>query len=747
MNNKLFISICIVTIIGIFNPATAQNPIVIDNARFTLINDGLVRMEYALNGEFVDEKTLFATNRDTSFNDFVIDKVEDNKYVISTAKMVINYENDGFPFGCANLKVEYHNNDKKHLWNPSSSQEKNLMGAIYTLDNIKEPIPRDEGLLSRDGWYVINDSNKEIIKDEWISLRDDEHLQDLYLFVYGTDYKGALKSLQQISGSVPMTRKYVHGSWYCRWWNYTANDYRGIVQDYKDHDFPMDMLAFDMGWHTQRNATAGTGHAASNRGWTGYSWNRELIPDPAALIKELKSDSINVVLNEHPHDGIRDHEDMYEPFMKAMGESAQTNLLFDAGDKTYMTNFMKYAHQESNDMGVAFWWLDWQQDYIYPYVRGTRARHIEWLNYLYYNYSEQNGENLRGANYSRWAGWGDHRHPIHFSGDAWANWDMLAFEVDLTSTSGNSGCFFWAHDIGGFYGGNNPELYARWTQFGALSSSLRIHSVISKNLDRRPWLWGEKAETSMRIAYHLRSQLIPYIYSSVWQCHNDMLPLNRAMYIDYPLEEQSFKNPQQYMFGDLLLVAPITEKVDSTGVAKQKVWLPQGDIWYNYFDSKMYVGGQNIESAHDLNTMPLFVKGGYPIPMQNYSQRMTSAPLVELIVRAYPGQDGANNSYTLYEDDGLTNDYKKGENRFTELNYKRNGKLTTIKIGAAKGKYKGEVKNRNYRFELMTIEEPTQIRCNVEIDKKYYDTQLNAYIIETVNCNTNQAIEFSCYHD
>ena len=93
--------------------------------------------------------------------------------------------------------------------------------------------------------------------------------------------------------------------------------------------------------------------------------------------------------------------------------------------------------------------IDWQQDYLYPLVRGTNMKHLPWMNRIYYNYSS--GNHLRGAGFSRWAGWGDHRHPIQFSGDAVGNWDLLRFEVDLTTTSGNAGCFFWAHDLFCFY--------------------------------------------------------------------------------------------------------------------------------------------------------------------------------------------------------------------------------------------------------------------------------------------------------
>ncbi|WP_316949025.1 TIM-barrel domain-containing protein, partial [Bacteroides fragilis] len=232
---------------------------------------------------------------------------------------------------------------KEKRWYIASRQSRNLLGAVTTLDDVEGPIDRQEGLLSRDGWYLINDTGKEVLKNGWVATRDRNHVQDLYLFVYGNDYKAALKSLQTVSGPSPMTRKYVHGSWYCRWWNYTDEDYRQLVREYREHDFPLDIMVFDMGWHTQ-NAKVGTGHAGT-RGWTGYSWNRKLIPEPEKLIKDFKDDHIYVVLNEHPHDGIRPHEDSYQAFVRDLGvDTQQTGVpLFDAGDRDYMNAFMKHA--------------------------------------------------------------------------------------------------------------------------------------------------------------------------------------------------------------------------------------------------------------------------------------------------------------------------------------------------------------------------------------------------------------------
>lgn len=719
----------LVVLIASFLEVQAQmNPVVIGNSRFTFITPELVRLEYAQDGKFLDDPTLFAYNRKIDYQDVKVEQKEGNRYTITTPAMRLEFTNDGFPFGQTNLRVYFKQGDKEKWWYIASEQRGNLGGAVTTLDGIGGPVDLQEGLLSRDGWYVINDTGKEILKNGWVENRHREHVQDIYLFVYGNDYKAALKSLKAISGPAPMTRKYVHGAWYCRWWNYTDDDYREIVKEYKEHDFPMDILVFDMGWHTQKEAKVGTGHAGM-KGWTGYSWNRELIKDPAGLIGELKNDGIYVVLNEHPHDGLRDHDDRYSAFMKAMDEPLGKNLLFDAGSRKYMENFMKYAHEESDSMGVAFWWLDWQQDYLYPKVRGTNLSHLQWLNHIYFDYSRKN--NLRGAGFSRWAGWGDHRHPIQFSGDAVANWELLKFQIKLTATSGNAGCFFWAHDLGGFYGGKDPELYTRWTQFGLLNSSLRVHSVYDENLDRRPWLWGEQEEKSMRRIYHLRSELMPYIYSSVWQCHRDMLPLNRAMYIEYPEKEEAFRNLQQFMFGDLILGAPITKAgTGSEKVADQKVWLPEGDVWYQWFSGQRYEGGQIITESCDLHSFPMYVKGGYPIPMQPYTPRMASTPLNELVIRCYPGTEEYEYSYTLYEDDGESRDYEQGGYALTKLKSSRKAGKSTLVVSPVVGTYKDQPQKRAYRFELAGISQPVTVKVNGRKVEAVKDETIQGYVVK-----------------
>lgn len=654
--------------------STPANPLVWGKNRLTIITPSLIRLEYATDEKFVDQPTLFASERGN-----ILDKAKiqvkdmgDRCYEITTADLRIYFKHDGYPFSTSNLAIYYRMNGKEKKFTNRFLPKNNLGGAIETLDRVTKAIPMNDGILSRDGWYMVDDNRSDLLVDGWLKPRDTQkHLQDQYCFIYGDDYKKALADLGAISGKVPMTRKYVHGIWYCRYWDYTSKEVMQIIKGYNEHDFPLDNFVLDMGWHTN-DATTGTGHNG-HLNWNGYTWNNGLIPDPRALIDSIHQQGITLSLNDHPHDGIRPHEKNYAAFMKSMGETMGELLLFAPGDRKYMTNFFEYAHRPAEQMGVDFWWLDWQQNYLYPYVPGTNTTTLAWLNRLYYRDSKHNG--LRGCCYSRWAGLGDHKHPIQFSGDAQANWNVLAFEVELTACSGNGGCYYWAHDIGGFRGAPNPELTVRWTQFGALSAALRVHSTKDSRLDRRPWLGNDTIVAAIRKAYHLRSQLIPYIYSSVWQTHRTMIPLNRCLFIEYGKQEEAYKNPQEYLFGDLILTAPITSPGKGRDkVASQDVWLPHGEVWYDFFTNNSYAGGNKYQVSKPLDQFPMFIKGGWILPLQPYTSRPTSAELSKLILRIYPAGCDVDNTYNLYEDDGLTMEYERGRYAITALEYAQKGK-------------------------------------------------------------------------
>ena len=454
---------------------------IIGNTRITPLTKNLIRFEYSRDAKFNDFPTLFSNeNKKIEFETSIMEN--NGAYVFDTGVMRLFCSNTDTAPTADTLYAEI--GDFK--WKYGDKNTKNLGGTLSTLDGVSGWRSVDEGLLSRNGWYVIDDSGKPIIKDGWIAKNQNPNNIDIYIFGYGTDYKAALASLSYISGKAELPRKYTFGSWYSRWWPYNEQELRGIVKEYKEHDFPLDIMVIDMDWHyndwqlheeeevnKKVRATRGYGHA-DNLGWTGYTWNNRLIPDPNKLLKDFHDDKIYVTLNDHPADGIRTNEELYADFMLAMGvpPNSEINLEYDISDKKYVNALFNTVHSKLENDGVDFWWVDWQQDYIKPFVKGIKGlRHLPWLNYLYYNHMKRDG--MRGISFSRWGGWGDQKHPIYFSGDTKSTWEMLAFEVWFTATSGNALCFYWGHDTGGFFGDRDAEMYVRWTQFTAFSTSLR----------------------------------------------------------------------------------------------------------------------------------------------------------------------------------------------------------------------------------------------------------------------------------
>lgn len=726
MINRLIYCFQLLFLLGLSGPVMAQslpvpqgdkNPVVLGNKRITLITPTLIRLEYAENREFLDDPTMFAYHRDALMTEgYTITPKEGGKqYEISTGKVRLVIDNDNLPFGQINTKIYFTRWGKEKVATGRNLHSKkrnlNLGGSLTTLDAVYGEVPLQDGLLSEDGWYYVIDTGTEVLKDGWFTHRKPTHVQDQYCFVYGDDFHAPFRDLGVISGKVPMTRRYQHGVWYSRWYPYDDAYINTLVSGYKENGFPLDILSMDMDWHTQ-DAQVGIGHNFT-KGWSGHTWNRKLIPNPAGLIARLKADSIFVCVNEHPHDGILPNEECYGDFMRAMGHdpAKKESLLFNLADRKYIENYLKYTRRENRKLGVAFWWVDWQQDYLYPYVRGTHMSNLSWLNKLFYEDTEQGG--MRGAGYSRWGGWGSHRYPINFSGDAAGNWDMLKFEVKLSQTSGNAGCYYWAHDIGGFHGGTNPELLVRWSQFGALSAALRVHAARGPKLDRRPWLWGDQATKAMRVAYGFRSQMMPYIYSSVRTTHETMLPLNRCMVVDYAADSMAYRRYGQFMLGELLLAAPITHAgVGGNKLASTEVWFPQGNTWWDYFTDECHQGGVVDAVAKDIYTFPVFVKGGHVLPMQPFSYHPASASLSTLVMRVYPGQDGDNNSFTLYEDDGLTQEYVSGRFAKTRLSYRQTGRSVTVEVAPTEGEYDGQLSRRGYRLELAGFTGIGQVKVN-----------------------------------
>jgi len=667
---------------GSANAATAPTPdketIKIGHARFTVLAREAIRMEYSPTSNFVDEPSLFASKRTPKLSPeekaSLIIAVNGNVLTIKTGKILLTYTDDGVPFHSGNPSAVI--TDSKHRftqnWTFGQKNTDNLGGTLRSLDLVAGAVPLDEGLISKEGWHYIEDSGRDLVsttsdedfENAWVKARSpNTDTIDGFLFGYGHDYHSALRALARVSGEIPIPRRYTLGAWYSRWWPYTSDDYRTIVKEFHDHDFPLDTLVMDMDWHQPPD-------------YTGLTWNRTLLPDAEALLKDFHAAGLHITLNDHPQNGVQPSETTYSDFMQAMGQDPSQNTIipYDAGNQHYIETLLGMTHTPLEKEGVDFWWLDWDGDSHFPFNT------LDWMNELYFRHSMKSIPelNLRGQSFSRWAGWGDQRHPIHFSGDTKILWSTLAFEIPFTSTAANSGCFYWSNDIGGFNDDTDPwnailqirqgELIARWTQFGAVSPVLRLHSANHAWLDKRPWTYGSDIEESMKISFHLRAEIFPYIYSSAWSAHHDANPLVKPLYYEYPELSEAYQNPQEYFFGDGLLTAPVVQKgSDSNYSAAQTVWFPPGHRWFGWFDGKEHASNQSETVVNGLNSFPLFARGGFPILMQPYAERMAGANPEKIIVRIFPGNEGDHFKTSLYEDDGETRGYLSGDYSLTQI--------------------------------------------------------------------------------
>jgi alpha-glucosidase (family GH31 glycosyl hydrolase) len=280
-------------------------------------------------------------------------------------------------------------------------------------------------------------------------------------------------------------------------------------------------------------------------------------------------------------------------------------------------------------------------------------------------------------------------------------------------------------------------MYTRWVQFGALSAALRLHSC-GDDLDRRPWLWGEQFESAMRRAFVLRSELFPYLYSAVRQCYDSMLPLLRGMYLEYPDREEAYQFTGQYMLGDQILVAPITRAGKGKDLTvRQKIWFPEGE-WFHFSTGEKIVGNQVRQLAFGIDEIPIYVKGGSPIPLQPYASRMASEPLKTLRIRCYPGSTGET---VLYEDDGQTEAYLDGEYATTRISYREEGRTALLDVAACEGRYKKQSRRRAYSIELVGAETALSATINGKPISVSYDSNVHANIISIPSTSIDRAIE------
>src|SRR6195952_4663143 len=487
-----------------------------DRWRFSLLTDGLVRIEWAPDGVFEDRASTFALHRDLPVPRFEV--VESDAVVeILTDRLHLTY--DRGPFTPAGLTVQARGalTSWHSLWRFGDVAH-DLGGTARTLDMADGRIPLEPGVIARGGVTALDDSTSFLFtEDGWVAPRPTGRL-DFYVFAYGHDYAGALRAFYDLSGPQPVLPRWTLGNWWSRYHRYSADEYRELLDRFERERIRFSVAVLDMDWHRVESVPPEFGS-----GWTGYSWERELFPDPAGFLAELHDRGLRVTLNVHPADGVRAFEDTYADMARALGRDPEDGLpiAFDITDPAFLEAYFDVLHHRLEDEGVDFWWIDWQQG---PYSRIPGIDPLWMLNH--YHFLDSGRGDRRPLTFSRYAGPGSHRYPVGFSGDTIISWASLDFQPEFTATASNIGYGWWSHDVGGhLWGVRDDELTARWVQLGVWSPILRLHSSNNPFLAKEPWMFPGGARTRLGEALRLRARLVPYLHTMNHRAAVDGVPL------------------------------------------------------------------------------------------------------------------------------------------------------------------------------------------------------------------------------
>ncbi len=672
------------------------------NYRISFLTSRLVRLEYQQDGHFEDRGTTLAQNR--AFPEVPITRRSGaGGMELDTEYLHVVYDEKPFSRNGLSITLKGGSHGYNGMWH-FGDPIRSLGGTARTLDGVDGEIAVDTAVISRNGFSVIDDSASVLLDENGDFAPREFRETDLYFFGYGHDYQECLRDYYALTGEVPMLPRFALGNWWSRYHEYSEESYLRLMDRFDRAGIPLSVAVIDMDWHVTENPYTS--------GWTGYSWNRKLFPDPERFLKKLHERGLRTTLNLHPAQGVAPHEDAYEAMCEAMGQDPgqKLNVDFNPTDERYMKAYFELLHHPMEKQGVDFWWIDWQQGGACA-MEGLDPLWL--LNEKHYLDSCRDGK--RGLILSRYAGPGSHRCPVGFSGDTVTTWDSLEFQPRFTAMASNIGYPWWSHDIGGHMRGiRSDELSVRWLQLGVFSPIMRLHSTKSEFMSKEPWAYGAEAERIMTDWLRLRHRLVPYLYTAAERTHRLGECLVRPMYYAWPDESVAYRVPNQYLFGQSLMVCPITEPVSpELGLAGVDAWLPEG-YWMDLFSGQVYTGNRMIRLWRELNAYPVLAPAGAILPLSDDPRADRNPESLTLRVFA-----GADHEYILFEDDGESRNSPAVRTRIA-LDWKK--KALTIR---AEGEMALLPENRVWHVECIGLTD-VPVTVNGERVGTEYDAERNA---------------------
>jgi len=572
------------------------------------------------------------------------------------------------------------------MWNSDTPR------YVEGTDPIYQSIPFYVGLDRGKAYGIFYDNSHRSHFDmgktqqEWAGYAVEGGEVDYYFFA-GPKMHDVVARYTELTGRAYLPPRWALGHQASRWSYYPASLVEEVADTYQSHDLPLDVMTLDINYM---------------QGYRVFTWDRKHFPDPAGLISRLAKKGLRTVTIVDPGVKYQPTQQPQEPGKQPeLEDQSKSYYVYNQGiEKGYFVKrksglpmvtkvwpgesvFVDYTqeaarrwwgdlHRSYLDHGVAGIWTDMnepadfidqtggnQRDSVFDDL-GRKTSHAKNRNLVALLMARSTHEgllrlrpNLRPYVITRAAYAGIQRYSTMWTGDAPSSWESLALSIPLLCNLGLSGESFVGGDVGGFMGRGDGELLTRAYQVAFLLPFCRNHKD-QEGYDQEPWRFGPQYEEIIRKYLKLRYRFLPYLYAGIESAHRTGIPFIRPLVLDHQNDPATWSLDDQLMAGPDLLLAPILRP----GQEARRVYLPKG-TWYDFWTGRAQVGGKLVRAEAPLESVPLYVRGGAIVPMGPEKNTVDALPNGPLQLNIYAGPD-SRAEVTLYEDDGLTESYRKG---------------------------------------------------------------------------------------
>ena len=595
------------------------------------------------------------------------------------------------------------------------------------------------------GVYIDSPSYMEIdpciSRNDILTVRKKGKDLDYYIFL-GDNVRDILYYFTELVGRTYIPPLWALGYHQSKWSYKSEKEVMDIAKKFRKNNIPCDAIHLDIDYMD---------------GFRVFTWNRKRFPDPKAMIDRLHQMGFKVVVIIDPYAKCDNNYFLYremldrkcyvrdkrgKPFLAYgwPGKSLMPDFCIEECRDWWGEQYLKF-HKK---YGIDGFWNDMNEPSVETRVRylfklGIKRDNmvfdvdgkdlgVEYVGNIYgflqsmatHNALRKTGRRFFILSRSGFAG--IQRYSANWTGDIWSTWKHLGRSISMLLNLGLSGVVFAGADIGGFAPlllKAGSKLFARWIQLGLFYPFMRVHYMKYKP-SQEPWRFGRKVLEISRKCINLRYRLLPYLYSLFWKSRKTGVPIIRPLFLEFEWDEKTYSIDDEFMFGPSILVAPIVTKKDI-----RRIYLPKGH-WLDFNKNEVVIsGGEWLEYFADIYTIPIFIRDGGIVVMQEAQQYVGEREVTEYELYIFSIEE--NGSFILYEDDGATFDYEKGI--YSEVEIKVEGK--NILINILKEDYQSSVKWLKVHY--FSEKKPSKILVDDEETRYEYKNKFVCFKVSKEN--------------